>query len=58
MPVVAVVTSIPLAVTTCCEARRVSGQAAFDRFDPASENTFIFTANPDEPLCVDRYAAP
>ena len=27
-------------------------QAAFDRFDPASGNTFIFTANPDEPSAL------
>ena len=45
---VAVATSIAFPVTSAgARPRSVNGQVAFDRFDPASGNQFIFTANPD-----------
>ncbi len=45
---VAVATSISLAVAPAvASAGGTNGQIAFDRFDPASWNQFIFTANPN-----------
>lgn len=40
-------TSIALAAPAAARPPGVNGQVAFDRFDPASGNQFIFTANPD-----------
>lgn len=55
----AVATAIALPVSPAgAMTQAVNGQVAFDRFDPASGNQFIFTANPDGSFARQLVAVP